>query len=315
MKHTFRLLVALILTPGIALHAGDNSADAKPAPPAKARQSVADDTPQGKPYVYKHSAGKPRQMEIYFPPDHDPAKAKVPGLILFHGGGWGGGTLAQFRVACAYFASRGLVCATAEYQMLTTQEAKQLPPGETRKRVCITDAKSAIRWFKQQSKELGIDPQRIITGGGSAGGHIAVLATINPSLNDSADSKDFDTRVVAYLLFNPAFALDDSKDTEVDVLRFLKPEFAPAIVFFGTADQWKEGWDIAHARLKSIGNTTTDLQLTDGQSHGFFNKDPWRTVTLNAVDRFLVKRGLLAGEPTLTPPATGEKLVPGSATK
>eukprot|EP01031_Cornospumella_fuschlensis_P018686 gene18686-22884_t len=145
-------------------------------------------------------------MEIYFPPNHDAAKAKVPGMILFHGGGWGGGTLAQFRVACAYFASRGLVCATAEYRMLSKAEAAKLPAGETRKRACVTDAKSAIRWFKTKAPELGIDPQRIITGGGSAGGHIAVLATTNPGLNDAADPTEIDTSVVAYVLFNPAFA-------------------------------------------------------------------------------------------------------------
>ena len=45
------------------------------------------DVPPGKVYVYKHSAGRPRQMEIYFPPGHDTTTAKVPGLILFHGGG------------------------------------------------------------------------------------------------------------------------------------------------------------------------------------------------------------------------------------
>jgi len=49
---------------------------------------IAADAPAGKPYIYKESAEKPRQMEIYFPPNHDPAKAKVPGMILFHGGGW-----------------------------------------------------------------------------------------------------------------------------------------------------------------------------------------------------------------------------------
>jgi hypothetical protein len=32
-------------------------------------------------------------MEIFFPPNHDPAKSKVPGIILFHGGSWSGGTL------------------------------------------------------------------------------------------------------------------------------------------------------------------------------------------------------------------------------
>lgn len=267
----------------------------------------AADTPPGKSYVYKQSAGQSRDMEIYFPPNHDPAKSKVPGVILFHGGGWGGGSLSQFRTACHYFASRGLVAATVNYQML--KRTTKLPEGETRKRVCITDAKSAIRWFKQHAGELGVDPARIITGGGSAGGHISALATLNPGLSDPADPKDIDTSVVAYVWFNPAFSPDDSKDIEVDVLRYLNKNIAPAIAFFGTNDGWLKGWDAALAKLKALGNTTTEVWFAEGQPHGFFNRDPWQTVTLIAADRFLVQQGLLKGEPTLTAPATGEKLV------
>ena len=298
-----KLILTLMLAAASMLHAAPQGA-------TKSKGGLGDDPPAGKAYTYKESAGKPRQMEIYFPPNHDPSRTKVPGVILFHGGAWGHGTLEQFRVACAYFASRGLVCATAEYQMLKTADAKKLSAGETRKRVCVTDAKSAIRWFKQHAAELGIDPNRIITGGGSAGGHISALATLNPGLNDPADPKDIDTSVVAYLWFNPAFALDDDKDAEIDVLRYVKPGLAPAIVFFGDQDNWKKGWDIAQAKWKSLGNQTIDLQIAPGQSHSFFNKDPWQTLTLIAADRFLVKLGLLTGEPTKTPPASGEKLIP-----
>jgi len=266
------------------------------------------EAPAGQRHTYKTSAGKPRELEIYFPPNHNPANAKVPGLILFHGGGWTGGNLGQFQRACAYFASRGLVCATAEYQMLKKPDVAKLPEGITHKRVCITDAKSAIRWFKQKAPEFGIDPNRIITGGGSAGGHISVLATTNPGLNDPADPKDIDTSVVAYLLFNPAFSTRDHLDPEVDVLRYLKPTFPPAIAFFGDKDNWKEGWDVALAKLKNLGNTTTQEHIAQGQNHGFFNSDPWQTATLIAADRFLVSQGLLTGEPTLKAPATGKKL-------
>ena len=276
---------------------------------AKSKPVMGSEDPAGKPYIYKESAGKPRQMEIYFPPNHNPAEAKAPGLILFHGGGWGGGTLGQFRKACHYFASRGLVCATAEYQMLSKEDAKKLPDGETRKRVCVTDAKSAIRWFKQKAPELGIDPERIITGGGSAGGHISVLSTLNPGLNDPADPKDIDTSVVAYLLFNPAFATNDDQDAQIDVLRYLKADMAPAVVFFGDQDNWKKGWDVAFAKLKELGNTAIDEQIAPGQGHSFFNKDPWQTLTLLAADRFLIEQGLLTGEPTLTPPESGERLI------
>jgi acetyl esterase len=264
----------------------------------------------GQVFVYKTSSGQTQDIEIYFPPNHDRRQSKVPGLILFHGGGWGGGDLSQFRRACEYFASRGLVSATANYRMLATDEARRLPADRSRKRVCVTDAKSAIRWFKQHAAELGIDPHRIITGGGSAGGHISVLATTNPGLNDPADAQGVDTDVLAYLLFNPAFSDVDQRDAAIDVHQYLTADLPPAIVFFGTDDSWKKGWDTVHQRLIALGNTTTQVRLANGQKHSFFNKDPWQTVTLIEADRFLMKLGLLRGEPTLTPPSSGEQLVP-----
>ena len=183
-------------------------------------------------------------MEIFFPPNHDPAKSKVPGMILFHGGAWLGGTLSEYRNTCAYFASRGLVCATAEYQMLKIRkaEAAKLPDGESHKRVCVIDAKSAIRWFKQHAGELGVDPARIITGGTSAGGHISALATMNPGLNDPADPMDIDTRVVAYIWVNPAFAGTGQQDPrDRHLMRHLKADLPPTIVFFGDQDGYKKG--------------------------------------------------------------------------
>ena len=265
--------------------------------------------PPGKSYIYKESAGKPRVLEIYFPPNHDPAKSKVPGLILFHGGSWTGGTLDQFRTTCAYFASRGLVCATVEYRMMGKEDPK-LPKSESKKRVCVTDAKSAIRWFKQHAAELGVDPHRIIAGGGSAGGHISAIATMNPGLNDSADPKDIDTSVVAYLWFNPAFGeAGDKNDPEIDVLQQLKADLPPAIVFFGDQDRWKVGWDAAQVKWESLGAKTIDLRIAPGQNHGFYHKGGWQPVTLIAADEFLVKHGLLTGKPTLKAPATGEKLI------
>ncbi|PAW89035.1 MAG: hypothetical protein B9S26_09350 [Opitutia bacterium Tous-C4FEB] len=300
MKTCIRLLTLLLIF----------AETSYPQTKAEKRGDIGADAPPGKPYIYKQSAGKPRQMEIYFPPNHNPAKSKVPGMILFHGGSWGGGSLSQFRIACAYFASRGLVCATAEYRKLSAAEAEQLPPGVTKKRACVTDAKSAIRWFKQNAAELGIDPRRVIAGGGSAGGHISALATMNSGLNDPADPQEFDTGVVAYLWFNPAFSAGDKEDPEIDILRHLKADLPPAIVFFGDKDGWKKGWDVAHAKWKSLGTETIDLQIAPGQSHSFFNSDPWQTVTLIAADRFLAKHGLLKGEPTKARLASGERLVP-----
>lgn len=263
----------------------------------------------GESFIYKESAGKPRKMEIYFPSGHDRAKAKVPGLILFHGGGWSGGSLEQFRTACAYFAGRGLVCATAEYRMLGKSDPPESPLDGSRKRVCVTDAKSAIRWFKQHAGELGLDPGRIIAGGGSAGGHISALATLNPGLNDPRDPVDVSTEVVAYLWFNPAFSTDDKGDREVDVLKHQSAALPPTLVFFGDQDNWKQGWDVAHAGWKALGTKSIELQIAPGQPHSFFNREPWRTLTLIAADQFLVQHGLLRGVYNIPPPSSGERLV------
>ena len=299
-------LALLLLTLGV-------SSSAFAAVPRK--NDAPDDTalvsaPAGKKFVYKQSGGKAQEMEIHFPPGWDAKQSKVPGVILFHGGSWRGGDLNQFRHACYYLASRGLVAATANYRMLTADEVKRLPEGESNKRACVTDAKSAIRWMKQHAVELGIDPQKVIAGGGSAGGHVALLATSNPGLNDPADPKDFDTSVVAYLLFNPALRMDGKPDAEVDALQQIKADLPPAIFFFGDQDhQWKPAADAVLQKLKAIGNTSTQLWIAEGKGHGFFNQPPWQDLTLAEADRFLVAHGLLTGTSTLATTKSSEKLV------
>ena len=267
-------------------------------------------TSPGKVYTYKDDGGTPRQMEIYFPEGHDPAKAKVPGIIMFHGGGWTSGNRSQFRYLCHYFASRGLVAATASYQLAPKTKPDKTVEGD-RKRVCIVDAKSAIRWYKKNASDLGIDPERIIGGGGSAGGHIVLVATNNPGLNDPEDDTSIDTSVVAYLLFNPA--VNNRKggiiDPEIQPLEHIGKTMAPAIAFWGTEDKWLKGWKPFYAELKERGIESVEVWEAEGQTHSFFNKQPWLDVTIAEADRFLIRHGLLEGKPTLPAPETGEKVV------
>lgn len=265
----------------------------------------SEDFPEGKIYSYKKEHGVTREMEIHFPQGHVATNDSVPGIIMFHGGGWGGGKREQFRYLCHYFASRGLVAASVSYRLATKADV-----GDgSRKRVCITDAKSAIRWYKQHADELGIDPKRIIAGGGSAGGHICLLATTNPELNDPNDIRTHDTSVAAYLLFNPALGMADAKDDEVDFLQHLNHDFPPAIVFFGSNDnKWLKGWNSAYTRMQSLHIQSVEFWIAEGQEHSFFNKQPWQDMTIRASDEFLKSLGLIHGEPTLALPQTGEKL-------
>ena len=38
---------------------------------------------------------------------------------------------------------------------------------------CVADGKSAIRWVRANAERLGVNPDKIVAGGGSAGGHVA----------------------------------------------------------------------------------------------------------------------------------------------
>ena len=255
---------------------------------------LSEGAPEGEVYTYKKQGGVAHEIEIHFPKDHDRSKP-VPGIIMFHGGGWSKGDRISFRYLCHYFASRGLVAATANYRL-----------GKG-KRLCITDAKSAIRWYKQNAAKLGLDPKRIISGGGSAGGHIALLATTNPGLNDPSDSKEYDTSVVAYLLFNPA--LKPKKDMEVTFENHIKAAMPPMIAFWGTQDNWLTGWKSACEKMQSLENDSIEWWTAEGQSHAFFNKQPWKDLTIIAADQFLKKHGLIEGEVTLPAPENAETLI------
>jgi acetyl esterase/lipase len=272
-------------------------------------ETAPNEKPTGEVYTYKEVDGVAREIEIYFPEGHEASGKTRPGIILFHGGGWGGGTRQAFSDQCDYFASRGLVAATVTYRLATKKAAAELKEGQSRKRLCVPDAKSAIRWFKQNAEELGLDPDRLIAGGGSAGGHVSLVATTNSGLNDPGDPEGFDTSVVAYVLFNPALSAGDAKDPDIDVIQHLGADFPPAIAFFGSDDTWLKGWNPAYEKLKSLGVASVDFQIAKGEKHAFFNKQPWKNITLTAADRFLADLGFIEGEPTLPAPENGEVLV------
>lgn len=265
--------------------------------------------PDGKVYTYKEVDGVKRELEVYFPEGHDEAKKPVPGIILFHGGGWGGGTRDAFKYQCDYFASRGLVAVTVTYRLATKEEKASMKGDKSPKSLCVPDAKSAIRWVKQNAEELGVDPDKLIAGGGSAGGHISLIATNNPGLNDPNDPEGFDASVAALVLFNPALSVE-TNDPEIHVIKHLKPSTPPAIAFFGDEDNWLKGWNPAYEKWRSLEETTIDYQVAEGVGHAFFNRQPWADLTLMAADEFLKSQGLIKGKPTLPAPKGGEKLVP-----
>lgn len=70
---------------------------------------------------------------------------------------------------------------------------------------CIKDARSALRFLKQNHSFFNINPQNIIASGGSAGGHVAAATATLHSINESTDDLSIDPMPAAMVLFNPVF--------------------------------------------------------------------------------------------------------------
>ena len=104
------------------------------------------------------------KMHVFLPPDFEPSDRR-PTVVFFFGGGWNGGSPAQFYPYAEYLAGRGMVAMAAEYR---TKKIHGTDPF-----ACVEDAKAAMRWARKNAASWGIDPQRLAAGGGSAGGHLA----------------------------------------------------------------------------------------------------------------------------------------------
>lgn len=262
-------------------------------------------------------------------PDGWKASDKRPGIVVFFGGGWTGGTPKQFENQCRYLASRGMVAMAADYRVKSRQDVKPV--------ACVADAKSAIRWVRANASKLGIDPQRLAAGGGSAGGHLAAAVATLPGLDDPSDGKSVSCLPNALVLFNPALVLApiegaelkgfESKATaerfgcepsEISPIHHVKAGLPPTIIFHGQADTTVPyaSAELFTAKMTKAGNRC-ELVGATGQGHGFFNfgrgDQRYAFETLTAADRFFVDLGWLNGEPTVAsyfaanPPTSAKK--------
>jgi acetyl esterase/lipase len=264
--------------------------------------------PVGKASVYK-TVGD-RQLKLYVT---QPADAKAgdsrPAIVFFHGGGWTGGAPGQFTEHSKYLASRGMVAVQVQYRLL--KGMPKAPPT-----ICVQDAKSAMRWVRGHAEKLGIDPKRIASAGGSAGGHLAAFVGMVDGSDDPDDDKNISAKSNAMVLFNAVFDNGPGgwghqrvgkRYKEFSPFHNVSDDDPPAIVFLGSADKLipvKTVHDF-QAAMKKAGNDC-EVMIFPGQPHGFFNhgrngNKPYYETVL-ATDRFLTSLGWLTGKPTLEKP-------------
>ena len=246
-------------------------------------------------HIYKTTPQGELAIHI-FEPDTDEQTAAI---VFFFGGGWTGGTPKQFFPHCQYLSERGIFAASAEYRIKSKHNTS---PYE-----CVEDGKSAIRWLRAHADKLNIDPNRIASGGGSAGGHVGACTGTVPSQDAPDEDMAVSSRPNAMVLFNPVvdvMALKRLAERFPGDPRAISPfhhicsNQPPTIIFHGTDDTtvpYEQAQRFTKA-MREAGNTC-ELCAYEGRGHGFFNhgrsdgSDYEQTVA--QMDDFLVQLGYL----------------------
>lgn len=253
-------------------------------------------------YKYKTVGDTELYLFVFLPEDHKPTDSR-PAAVFFFGGGWNGGTPTQFIPHCRHLAQRGMVAITADYRVKTRQG--------TSPRECVKDGKSAVRWMRMNAAKLGIDPDRIAAGGGSAGGHVASTTGIIRGLEEAGEDLTVSSKPNALLLFNPVYdngpggyGHDRVKNyyKEISPIHNIQKGAPPTIVFLGTDDKLIPV-STAHKfqALMDKAKVRCVHHFYEGEPHGFFNyaKKANFIDTVTKMDQFLQELSWIQGPANL----------------
>jgi para-nitrobenzyl esterase len=139
------------------------------------------------------------KMDIYRPAGD--VDTNRPLLIFAHGGSFISGSKADGTDVCREFAKKGYVAASISYRLLAVNANVLANPGLEFKRELVRavhDMRAAIRFFRksvvEENNPYGINTDKIIVSGGSAGAILAVHATYMDDMSKApVDMHDYIT--------------------------------------------------------------------------------------------------------------------------
>ena len=189
--------------------------------------------------VYKSVKGKELTAHIFFPKGFSKS-GRIPGYLFFHPGGWTMGEPDWGYDLCRHISRLDVVAISFEYRL---SSIGGYCPADA-----VSDAKSAIRWTREHSIEFGIDPNMVLAGGISAGGHLAACTAMGPGFDDPDDNKSYSNVPQAVALHtapvNPAedehfveLLQGRAKPEDLSPFHHVKVGMPPMCIIQGTADE------------------------------------------------------------------------------
>jgi acetyl esterase/lipase len=212
--------------------------------------------------------------DLVFDSQVDPHTLR-PAALLIHGGGWESGDRTELRSLSYWLARTGFVPIAIDYR-LTSQGHTWPAQAE--------DAEQAMFWIREHAEALGIDPQRVVVIGSSAGGHLAGWLATHHQVNARGTSSQ-PNRVVS--LWGPWNLSTSRAGTNLEGQRLIdklmggldprvaSPELSisaatvPALFIQGSVDTLVPPSQAtsACAVLRQSGSAC-ELLMLDGEGHG-----------------------------------------------
>lgn len=229
-------------------------------------------------------------LEVFRPADWK-ATDRRPAIVFFFGGGWVNGKTAQFHPQAARLAERGMVAFCADYRVRNRHGTSPFD--------AVEDAKTAVRWVWRNAKAHGVDPDRIVASGGSAGGHLAACCGVVPGFDEAGEGEPAFVPA-ALVLFNPVidtskrgYGHDKLRDRyrEISPVAHVHDKTPPTLIMVGSADTTTPpDGDKAFAAEMKERDRVCRLEVYEGEEHGFFNPRGdnvhyWKTLAV--VEEFL----------------------------
>jgi acetyl esterase/lipase len=200
------------------------------------------------------------KLDVYIPSGE--WKNNRPAVLFIHGGGFKIGDKAESRSAsvCADLARAGYVAVSCNYVLSTKDKPGAWPQN-------IADCREAVRWMRQNARDLGIDPQRIAVAGGSAGGYLALMVGLTdekPELGGDPKAT-VSSKVSAVIdMYGVTSCGAHGKETIVNPgadadkifspINYVTSKSVPILILHGTADKTvdiKESKNLEEALIKN----------------------------------------------------------------
>ncbi len=258
--------------------------------------------------IYKTVEGISLKANKFYTIESQSIKLK-PVIAFFHGGGWSSGSPSEFNEACDRYAGKGIITFTFQYRLSRNKDGT-IPHPDITPVECVKDVRSAIRWIRENASEFGIDPEKIVAIGQSAGGQLALSTALIDDVNETSDNLEFSPVPNAVVLYsgtvNTLEAWCDrllgkrrNEIWSISPYHNLKPGLPPMIAFHGGDDGIVPIWTVRHFRDKTI-QLKNDFELVtyEGRKHYLGDGDSqygryYDEEILERTDTFLREKGFL----------------------